>query len=186
MEIKKYPLTLDAETFNAFKTDFDQILQALINEMERREEEDAVINIKIGVSLHPDQERDFETNGYDGMKDIIKPTFKHDITSVMNVKQKKSGILGGNMKMVWDKDLHRYVLQNIDNGQISFDQQEAQNAPAAEPAQIPAAEPAQLPAAEPAPDNVIDVTFREVDDSEADEPIEDSYDYDAPDEDAEQ
>lgn len=182
MEIKKYPLTLDAETFNAFKTDFDQILQALINEMERREEEDAVINIKIGVSLHPDQERDFETNGYDGMKDIIKPTFKHDITSVMNVKQKKSGILGGNMKMVWDKDLRRYVLQNIDNGQISFDQQDAQAAPAEEPAQIPAAEPEQLPA----PDNVIDVTFHEVDSAEADEPSEDPYDYDAPAEDTEQ
>lgn len=182
MEIKKYPLTLDAETFNAFKTDFDQILQALINEMERREEEDAVINIKIGVSLHPDQERDFETNGYDGMKDIIKPTFKHDITSVMNVKQKKSGILGGNMKMVWDKDLRRYVLQNIDNGQISFDQQDAQAAPAEDPAQIPAAEPEQLPA----PDNVIDVTFREVDSAEADEPSEDPYDYDAPAEDTEQ
>lgn len=120
------------------------------------------------------------------MKDIIKPVFKHDITSVMNVKQKKSGILGGNMKMVWDKDLHRYVLQNIDNGQISFDQQEAQADPAPESAQIPAAEPVQLPAPEPAPDNVIDVAFREVDGSEADEQSEDPYDYDDPAEDAEQ
>lgn len=158
METVKYPLTLDGDTFGAFKSDFDQILNALINEMENREEEDATISIKISVSLHPDQERDFETNGYDGMKDIIKPVFKHDISSVMQVKQKKSGILGGNMKMVWDKELRHYVLQRIDNGQTSlFDQKP-------EPQQ-----PKSLPSAESG--QIVDVPYEE---------ITDEYTYDEP------
>ena len=117
---KKYPLSMNGDTFNAFKSDFDQMLRQLLTEMEKRESEEATISIKMVVNLAKDQERDFEANGYDAMKDIVKPSFKHEISTVMQVKNKKSGSLGGNMKLVWDRELCQYVMQEIDNGQTSI------------------------------------------------------------------
>lgn len=117
---KKYPLSLNGDTFNAFKSDFDQMLRKLLLEMEKWDSEEATINMKMVVTLSKDQERDFECNGYDGMKDIIKPSFKHEIGTVLQVKDKKSGSLGGNMKMVWDREDGVYVMQDIDNGQTTL------------------------------------------------------------------
>lgn len=126
--MSQYPLSLNGETFNSMKTDFDMLLRKLLNEMERREEEDATINIKINVHMEKDQARDFQANGYDAMRDIIKPTFKHEISTVLQVKDKKNGTLGGNLEMVWDRGLREYVLRDIDNGQISFADGEKPNA----------------------------------------------------------
>ena len=36
---KKYPLSMNGDTFNAFKSDFDQMLRQLLTEMEKRESE---------------------------------------------------------------------------------------------------------------------------------------------------
>ena len=133
---KKYPLSMNGDTFNAFKSDFDQMLRQLLTEMEKRESEEATISIKMVVNLAKDQERDFEANGYDAMKDIVKPSFKHEISTVMQVKNKKSGSLGGNMKLVWDRELCQYVMQEIDNGQTSiFDN--TGDGQAAEPKELP-------------------------------------------------
>ena len=59
---KKYPLSMNGDTFNAFKSDFDQMLRQLLTEMEKRESEEATISIKMVVTLAKDQERDFEAN----------------------------------------------------------------------------------------------------------------------------
>lgn len=119
-DITLYPLSLNGDTFNAFKTDFDQMLRQLLTEMEKRESEEATISVKMAIKLEPDQARDYLANGYDGTRDIIKPSFKHEISTMMQVKNKKSGNLGGNMELVWDKTLHQYVMRPIDNGQVSF------------------------------------------------------------------
>lgn len=127
MNLTGYPLSLNGETFNGFKTDFDQVLRQLLTEMEKQESEEAVITVKMTVQLKPDQARDFLANGHDAMRDITKPTFKHDISSVLQVKQKKSGSLGGDMELVWDRELHQYSLRPIDNGQTSiFNTQQAE------------------------------------------------------------
>ena len=85
--------------------------------------EDATITVKVAVTLEKDQARDFQANGYDAMRDIVKPTFKHEISTVMQVKDKKSGSLGGTMELVWDQELGQYVMRPIDNGQTTlFDQ----------------------------------------------------------------
>lgn len=136
-EPKKYPLSLNGDTFNAFKQDFDQMLRELLTQMEEWESEEAVINMKMVVGLAKDEERDFEANGYDAMKDITKPTFKHEISTVMQIKNKKSGNLGGSMKLVWDKELHQYVMQEIDNGQVTlFDKEEEQQDEGGDPPEI--------------------------------------------------
>lgn len=115
-----YPLSLNGDTFNALKSDYDTMLRQLLTEMENREEEEATITIKVGVKLEKGQARDFQANGYDAMRDIVKPTFKHEVSTVMQIKNKKSGSLGGSMEMVWDKKLCQYVMRPIDNGQVSM------------------------------------------------------------------
>lgn len=118
-----YPMSLNGDTFNSLKSDYDALLRQLLTEMESRDEEEATITIKVWVKLEKDQARDFQANGYDAMRDIVKPTFKHEISTVMQIKNKKSGSLGGSMEMVWDKELCQYVMRPIDNGQTTlFDQ----------------------------------------------------------------
>lgn len=115
-----YPLSLNGDTFNGLKADFDMLLRQLLTEMERREEEEATITIKVGVKLEKDRDRDFEANYSDAMRDILKPSFKHDISTVMQIKSKRTGSLGGSMEMVWDRELCQYVMRPIDNGQTNL------------------------------------------------------------------
>ena len=59
---KVYPMSLNGDTFNALKTDFDQMLRKLLSGMEKFECEEATLNIKVGVKLEKDQARDFEVH----------------------------------------------------------------------------------------------------------------------------
>lgn len=118
-----YPLSLNGDTFNALKSDYDAMLRQTLTKMEDLKVEDATITVKVAVTLEKDQARDFQANGCDAMRDIVKPTFKHEISTVMQVKDKKSGSLGGTMELVWDQELGQYVMRPIDNGQTTlFDQ----------------------------------------------------------------
>lgn len=126
---KKMALTLESDTLNAFKTDFNQMLRKLLRTMEEQEAEEGTLNAKITVKLKQDQTRDFQTNGYDGMRDIVKPTFDHKVGITLQFKDEKSGSLGGNYEMVWDKDLMAYVMVEINNGQTSmFDNEKEEQA----------------------------------------------------------
>ena len=115
-----YPMSLNSDTFNSMKNDFDQMLRTLLTEMETRESEEGTINVKVQVKLTPDQARDFQANGYDAQRDFIKPSFKHEISTVLQVKNKKTGSFGGNMELVWDAPMNQYIMRPIDNGQVSF------------------------------------------------------------------
>lgn len=173
-KITVYPLSLNGDTFNGFKSDFDQLLRQLITEMEKRESEDATISVKFSVKLAPDQARDFQANGYDGMRDIIKPSFKHEISTVMQVKNKKSGNVGGNMELAWDKNLHQYIMRPIDNGQTTFFDEDGNNTAeyvvageasgesGGEAVALEGAEPLGLPAPEAGDGAVIDAEVVEV------------------------
>ncbi len=145
---KVFPLSLNGDTFNALKSDFDQMLRQLLTEMDEWDSEDADITIKVHVKREKDRARDMLANGYDAERDIIKPTFKHEVSSVMQAKNKKNGSLGGNYELVWDRDAHQYIMREIENGQMSmFDQEEPKESGAP---------------ALPAPENVIDAAFTEV------------------------
>ena len=122
---KIYPMSLNGDTFNSLKSDFDQMLSRLLAGMEKFECDEAALNIKLVVSLKKDQTRDFESVEYESMRDIVKPTFKHEISSAMQIKDKKAGSLSGNYELVWDELSNKYVMRSIDDGQVSlFDDNE--------------------------------------------------------------
>ena len=60
MSDKTYVLSLSADTFNAFKMDFDSALQRLLQKMDRLQSDSASINCKISVALTPASERNFD------------------------------------------------------------------------------------------------------------------------------
>lgn len=158
-----YPLSLNGDTFNALKSDYDSMLRQTLTKMEDLKVEDATITIKVAVSLEKDQARDFQANGYDAMRDIVKPTFKHEISTVMQVKDKKSGSLGGTMEMVWDQELGQYVMRPIDNGQVSMFDESDEESGGTKNNSLPPSEPPALPGPS---GEVIDAEFEVVEDGQ--------------------
>lgn len=152
MNDRTYMLSLNADTFNAFKQDFDGALQRLLQKMDKLQSDSASITCKISVSLTPAPERSFDSDG--DTVQVMKPTFSHDISTEIKVKDKTSGYLAGNRKLVWDEELMEYVMKDIDDGQTSlFDtnNQDYKNT-------VSPAEPPQLP------ENVVDVDYTVISD----------------------
>ena len=155
MSDKTYVLSLSADTFNAFKMDFDSALQRLLQKMDRLQSDSASINCKISVALTPAPERNFDATREGDTVQVMKPSFSHEISTEIKVKDKTTGNLSGNRKLVWDEELMEYVMKDIDDGQTSlFDTaQSRQNA--ASPVEQ---EPPQLP------EGIVDVDYTVISD----------------------
>ena len=108
-------LSLNEETFSALKKDFDTILNRTLGNMEMKGASDAVITLKLTVGL---DERSITIG--DDIQNYKKPTFKHEVSSVMQIKDKMTGQLGGEYAMVWDPDEKRFVLRRFDGNQTSI------------------------------------------------------------------
>ncbi len=108
-------LSLNEDTFESLKKDFDTILNRTIGNMEMRGASDAVITMKLSVSL---DKRSMDMG--DGIQEFKKPTFKHEVSSVMQIKDKATGQLGGDYAMVWDEKEERFVLRQFTGGQTSI------------------------------------------------------------------
>lgn len=108
-------LSLSSDTFQALKEDFDSILSRTIGNMEMRNADSATITLKLGIDL----DKETVVSG-DSSHEVTKPTFKHDISSVMQVKDKKSGALSGDYELVWNPEEGKYIMRRIDNGQTSM------------------------------------------------------------------
>lgn len=109
-------LTLNEETFSSLKQDFDSVLNRTIGNMEMKGADEATVTLKLSIKLD-------KTTTYTetGALDVTRPSFKHDVSSVMQVKDKKSGQLNGEMALVFDSESGSYILRPITNGQMSFD-----------------------------------------------------------------
>lgn len=108
-------LSLNGDTFQALKTDFDSILARTIGNMEMKGADEATITIKLGISLEK-----VNNGSYDEAKEVTKPSFKHDISSVMQVKDKKTGSLSGDYELVWDEEEKKYVMRRLGGEQMSL------------------------------------------------------------------
>ena len=139
MSNRVYLLSLNSDTFNSFKLDFDNALQRLLARMDKLHRDSGSITCKIDVQLKEDTERNL--NGESDTVPVMSPVFVHDISTEIKVKDKTSGCLAGKRKLVWDDKLHEYVMKDIADGQTSlFDSDTpdtVQQAP--EPPQLPEA-----------------------------------------------
>lgn len=108
-------LSLNGDTFQSLKKDFDTIMARTIGNMTMKGADEATITLKLSVSLEKSS-----VDGADGIQDVTKPTFKHDISSVMQVKDKMTGQFKGEYGMIWDDKEGHWVLRKIDNGQMNL------------------------------------------------------------------
>ena len=115
-----YTLSLNGETFNNLKMDFEQMLQNLLTEMKKRGSQDGSLTIKLNGTLTPGQARDLQSTTDGAMRDITKPMFVHKMSTVMQLKDERSGQQGGNFELVWDEETGEWVMREIDNGQTSI------------------------------------------------------------------
>ena len=121
MKNEVYALNLEGEAFNALKMDFNQILNALLNTMLQKESENAVITVKLKVSLSDGTAPDLAVTAYHADRDITVPKFEHNISSVVQIKDKKEGYVGGdNYEMFWDKESKCYAIRPIKASQCSL------------------------------------------------------------------
>ena len=103
-------LTIEADAFNVLRNDINQILRMTLNNMIQKDGEKAELKISLKIALTqgfaPDPEED------DMERQILIPKFEHKVSSVMQYKEEKSGILGGaEYELVWDKDKREYVMR---------------------------------------------------------------------------
>lgn len=121
-------ISIKNDTFDSLKEDLDTILQRTMDNMTMRGAEDAVITIKLAIAIEKENVRDYQLSNdtQDITREVKIPTFKHDISSVMTVKEKKSGIMSdASLEMVYDGDEMKWVVRKIDDGQMSmYDEQE--------------------------------------------------------------
>lgn len=113
-EMRNFELSLQDETFNALKSDFDMILKRTLTNMKEKEENEAEITIKLGIKLIE------EIDKKDINRKIVKPMFEHKVSSILKIKDEKSGILKGDYELVWDSLLQNYVMRKIQDPQTSL------------------------------------------------------------------
>lgn len=116
--MSKLPLTLNADTFNAFKQDFDRMLRALLARMEEWDSDEATISAKMKITMDTAWEPDWASKDPDATVPVKKPIFEHDISTTLQVKSKQHGSLVVDKKLVWDKALQEYTLEDIYDGQL--------------------------------------------------------------------
>lgn len=122
---KELLLSMSDDTFAAMKADFDSVLNGTIGNMEDKDADIAEITLKLKITLAEAETTDEEVVNYEATREIIKPKFEHKISSVMQVKDSRSGKLEGDYELVYDRQTGRYKLRELTNGQTSFFDQEA-------------------------------------------------------------
>lgn len=115
----EFDLTLNGDTFNAMKSDFNQVLRKTLTNMENKGSELAELTIKLKITLKKDTAPDF-SRAEESRRDIVVPKFDHKVSSVMQIKDEVTGSLGGDYELVWDEERGEYVMRKIVSSQMNI------------------------------------------------------------------
>lgn len=192
MATKDYEeLTLDSDVFSSARSNFDLLMQELLEKMKTAESEEGSITLK--VDLTPIEDLVDKNDGT--VRVIRRPVIKHKVTTSVPLKNSLDSKNDIRMELQWDDELQRYVLKNITGGtqRSIFDpdfEDTLKSSSNEEPNgnALPGPNNA-LPALE-SKDEPIDTDFIDVPDEEpdmgADEAESGDYDYDEPTEEGEE
>lgn len=102
-------LNINSDTFSGLKQDFDDLLQDLLERMQRNEIEDATLNIKVSISL---------TESVVQGRKVVVPMFTHKVAASYKETQERAGAVNlPNMALVYDPDLCEYVMRPVEDMQ---------------------------------------------------------------------
>ena len=108
-------LTLDGDTFEQVKRDFNFVLQRLLGNMQEKEAMEGSMTLKLEVSLDNEYIPNYDPKIEGESRKIQKPKFKHKITSTVQIKDEKGGNMDTEMELVMDEETGCYVLKPIAN-----------------------------------------------------------------------
>ena len=175
-------LDFDSDTLGNVKRDMNFVLQRLIGNMMEKGSTNGSLTLKIDVSFTQEYIPNYDPKVEGESRKINKPSFKHKVTSTVQITDKKDGNMDTEMELAFDEDSGEYVLQPVANtAQKSIFDSDYEEDPKPEdeqekeePKGIP-----QLPGPTEAEDeDVIDVEYTETDtgqetDAEPEEDITD-------------
>lgn len=195
-------LDLDSDTLGNAKRDVNFVLQKLIGNMVEKGSTNGSLTLKIDVSFTQEYIPNYDPKVEGERRKINKLSFKHKVTSTVQIKDEKAGSMDTEMELAFDEDSGEYVLQPVANtAQKSiFDSDFEDNLKPEEGSEEEESkETPQLPGpTEPEDENVIDVKYTETEinqesDAEPEEDVtdeilgdtedledKDGYDYEDP------
>lgn len=103
-------LSVSGQAFDAMRTDFDDLLERTVANMDARGAGHATMTLKLGIELEQVPLEDGRT--------INRPSFRYDIQSVMQLKERTGGTLTGNYEVVCEDGT--WVIRPVDDGQINI------------------------------------------------------------------
>ena len=92
-------INLSSSVFNEMRDNFDAILKKALGNIVKGKSGQADINLKLTISATGENEGQ------------LKPKFKHQVSSVMAIKERESGMVNPNAEMVYDEEEGEYVLR---------------------------------------------------------------------------
>lgn len=113
MGIKNWQeITLDSETFEKARQNFDVLLQKLFQKMEQNNSDEGSITLKVDITMTDEYVNDEDGNSHR----ISKPSLKHKVSTTVPVKDSFDGKKDTGMELVYDEELKRYVLKYVSSG----------------------------------------------------------------------
>lgn len=112
MSKNQFEISLESEAFEEFKSQFDDIMQAVLMEMTLKGADDA--RISVAMDVHIEQ-------GLSESGEVIQiPTFRHNINSNVSIKNSAKGSLCGDYALKLDEKTGRYMLVYSNDGQLGL------------------------------------------------------------------
>ena len=102
------PVDMESDILRKIKKDLTDGLNLLLARMEKFDSDEAALTLKIGISRK-------DAGG------LIIPTFKHKVTSAVQVKDERDGELGGNYSLEKNKQ-NGYDLIVLDEQMEMFEE----------------------------------------------------------------
>ncbi len=168
---ENYVIDIDGDVFACLRKDINTILRRMLSNMQSKGSESGEITVKIEVSAINESIPD-AVSGEGAYRDIVRPEFKHTVSSTMKIQDKETGKFSGEYELVWDKDTCQWIAKKIENGQVSIDELDEMEpqSPVADEQRMLSGSVGSLPSGDDNEDNgnrdYIEADFREIGEDE--------------------
>ena len=107
-EKTEFELGMNSPMLERCVTDINSLLNKTVFTMKDKNTQEATVTVKMVVSL-------------DNVDDMEKISIKHDVSAVMQLKQKKSGASEGEYVIVFNEETGMFEAKPIKDAQMNFD-----------------------------------------------------------------
>lgn len=108
-------LSLSSPALSGLRVNMDDSIRRTVSDMVARRVTEAAVTSKLIIRLDP-----ISISRGDSVVEKYKPSFKHDVTSVLTIKDKESGKRKVDEALVWDEEIKDWVLRSLDDDQTSL------------------------------------------------------------------